>query len=117
MGKRRIVGLGAAGAAILVGLYRLLNAETRELDEAARSKLGGSFIRLSAGVVHYVLEGSVDGQVVVLLHGGFTPWISWMRSTSLRLSTWSAIPSVAPRRLTLQLATPAASGGLRLSLL
>lgn len=62
---------------IPVILYQILNPENRELDEAVRSRLGGSYVRLSGGVTHYALEGPANGQVVVLVHGGTVPMFTW----------------------------------------
>jgi len=65
--------LVAVVAIILVTPYLLLNPEKRDLDEATRARLGGSYVRLSRGVTHYALEGPTQGQVVVLVHGGTVP--------------------------------------------
>jgi pimeloyl-ACP methyl ester carboxylesterase len=67
----------AAAAIILVGIYFLMNPEKKRLDDAARKRLGGSYIRLSFGVTHYALEGPENGRVVVLVHGGTVPMFTW----------------------------------------
>ena len=72
-----IILLVFASAIIPVLLYQIMNPENRELDEAVRSQLGGSYLRLSRGVTHYALEGPAKGQVVVLVHGGTVPMFTW----------------------------------------
>ena len=62
---------------IPVLLYHIMNNENREMNESVRSQLGGSYLRLSRGVTHYTLEGPVNGQVVVLVHGGTVPMFTW----------------------------------------
>ena len=69
--------LVAVVAIILVTPYLLLNPEKRDLDEATRARLGGSYVRLSRGVTHYALEGPPQGQLVVLVHGGTVPMYTW----------------------------------------
>jgi pimeloyl-ACP methyl ester carboxylesterase len=64
-------------AIIPVILYQIMNPEKRELDEAARSRLGGSYVHLSGGVTHYAFDGPANGQVVVLVHGGTVPMFTW----------------------------------------
>jgi pimeloyl-ACP methyl ester carboxylesterase len=61
----------------LFGMYFLLNPEKKNLDEAARVKAGGSYTALSDGITHYSLEGSDGKPVVVLVHGGITPSVTW----------------------------------------
>ena len=60
-----------------VVLYQIMNPEKEELNDAVRTRLGGSYIRLSGGVTHYALEGPANGQVVVLVHGGTVPMFTW----------------------------------------
>lgn len=50
-----------------------MSYESLELNEEERSKLGGSYIRLSEGVVHFELAGSEIGNLVVMVHGFSTP--------------------------------------------
>lgn|GEM_PF-6465052 len=47
--------------------------ETKELNEATRKLLGGSFIELPDGVTHYQLSGPENGIPVVLAHGFSVP--------------------------------------------
>lgn len=75
--KRIIVLVVAASAIILVGLFLMSNLEKKKLDDAARTQLGGSYVRLSKGVTHYALEGPENGPVVVLVHGGTIPMFTW----------------------------------------
>ncbi len=58
-------------------LYALSNPEKKALNDAARARLGGSYIHLSGGVTHYRWDGPVSGPTVVLVHGGITPMITW----------------------------------------
>jgi pimeloyl-ACP methyl ester carboxylesterase/cbb3-type cytochrome oxidase subunit 3 len=65
---------------IICGLmvaYVILDPEKKELNEAARSRLGGSYIRLSQGVTHYSLEGPENGRSIVLVHGAIIPMFCW----------------------------------------
>jgi pimeloyl-ACP methyl ester carboxylesterase len=62
---------------IAVGIYFFLDPEVNELNEAVRTKLGGSYIQLSDGMTHYKLEGPQDAKVVVLVHGATTPIWTW----------------------------------------
>ncbi|MHB8776228.1 MAG: alpha/beta fold hydrolase [Anaerolineales bacterium] len=47
--------------------------ETKELNEAARREIGGSFLALPDGVTHYELSGPKEGIPVVLVHGFSVP--------------------------------------------
>ena len=55
-------------------IYR---GETRQLDDAARSAAGGSFIQLSRGCTHYELAGPDSSEPVVLIHGFSVPYFIW----------------------------------------
>lgn len=71
---------GLIGLFVLAGgIYRILDPEIKELNEAARAKLGGTYVRLSDGSTHYKLEGPQDAKVVVLVHGGTIPIWTWDR--------------------------------------
>ena len=48
--------------------------ETKEIDDAARISLGGTFVKLPSGFTHYQLSGSSDGRTVVLVHGFSVPF-------------------------------------------
>ncbi|OQX99374.1 MAG: hypothetical protein B6I20_10030 [Bacteroidetes bacterium 4572_117] len=62
---------------VLVGIYYILDPETKELNKKERKKLGGAYIELSDGFTHYKLEGAENGQLVVLVHGGTIPKWAW----------------------------------------
>ncbi|MDP2777407.1 MAG: alpha/beta hydrolase [Anaerolineales bacterium] len=47
--------------------------ETKELNEAVRREIGGSFVALADGVTHYELSGPKDGRIIVLVHGFSVP--------------------------------------------
>ena len=51
--------------------------ESIELNDTTRESLPGEFIQLSEGFVHYELDGPVEGDVVVLVHGFSTPLFVW----------------------------------------
>lgn len=62
---------------VATGIYRILDPEVNELNAATRTKLGGSYIQLSDGVTHYILEGPQDAKAVVLVHGATIPNWTW----------------------------------------
>ena len=62
---------------LLVGIYYIFDPENNELNEAARARLDGTYIKLSDGITHYKLEGPHNGPVVVLVHGGTIPIWTW----------------------------------------
>ena len=62
---------------LLVGIYYMFDPENNELNEAARARLDGTYIKLSDGITHYKLEGPDNGPVVVLVHGGTIPIWTW----------------------------------------
>ena len=62
---------------LLVGIYYMFDPENNELNEAARARLDGTYIKLSDGITHYKLEGPHNGPVVVLVHGGTIPIWTW----------------------------------------
>ncbi len=69
-----LVGLVIVG----LGSYQWLqDPERKDLDQDARDLLGGSYLRLSQGVVHYELGGPVHGETLVLLHGFSVPGYIW----------------------------------------
>jgi pimeloyl-ACP methyl ester carboxylesterase len=55
----------------------LWHDEPRVLDAAARSSVGGQFVELSDGIVHFELAGPARGQTVVLVHGMFNAYHIW----------------------------------------
>ncbi len=62
---------------ILVALPFLRNPERKRLTDADRVGVGGAFIRLQQGVVHYEIAGPEDGRPVVLIHGFSVPAYLW----------------------------------------
>ena len=62
---------------VAIGIYLILDPEVNELNEATRTKLGGSYVKLSEGVTHYQLEGPPGAKVVVLVHGATVPMWNW----------------------------------------
>jgi pimeloyl-ACP methyl ester carboxylesterase len=60
-----------------LSLYASSDVETKDLDDAARTQAGGSYVKLPQGVTHYELTGPENGQVVVLLHGANIPMYLW----------------------------------------
>jgi pimeloyl-ACP methyl ester carboxylesterase len=69
------------GISVLAGIYFSFNPEKKQLDDAARKILGGSYISLSNGVTHYKLTGPTAGHLVVLVHGGTIPIWTWDKQT------------------------------------
>src|SRR5258706_1730610 len=62
---------------VLFGIYHHYDQETASLTDEARKGAGGSFIRLSDGVVHYELAGPERAGTVVLVHGFSVPYYIW----------------------------------------
>jgi len=71
--------LGLLGVLLIaiLGPYVASDREVRSLDTATRKALGGRYVTLPGGVVHYELTGPTDGPLVVLLHGGTIPFFTW----------------------------------------
>jgi pimeloyl-ACP methyl ester carboxylesterase len=61
----------------LVAIYYALDPEDKELNQAERERLEGTYVKLSDGVTHYKLSGPADGKLVVLVHGGTVPLWTW----------------------------------------
>jgi pimeloyl-ACP methyl ester carboxylesterase len=69
-------------AFVLVTMLVQLDSPQRKyiaLDEQTRSRFGGSYIRLSAGVTHYELIGTSTAPVVCLVHGVGPTMYVWDR--------------------------------------
>jgi pimeloyl-ACP methyl ester carboxylesterase len=62
---------------VAIGIYLILDPEVNELNEAARTRLGGSYIKLSDGMTHYKLQGPPEAKGVVLVHGATIPIWTW----------------------------------------
>jgi len=58
-------------------IYASANIEKKDLDDAARTQQGGSYVKLPDGITHYELTGPETGQVVVLVHGMSVPMYGW----------------------------------------
>ena len=75
----------------VLGPYVATRREARSLDAPTRKALGGTYITLPSGVVHYELTGPADGPAVVLVHGGTIPFFTWdaqvpaLRSAGFRI--------------------------------
>ena len=63
--------------AVLLVIPVVRNREWRSLSDDVRRVAGGSFVRLSEGVVHYDLGGPPEGPPVVLVHGVSIPMYVW----------------------------------------
>ncbi|MBM4446615.1 MAG: alpha/beta hydrolase [Chloroflexi bacterium] len=72
-----IIGIVVAVLLVPVGLFLATDHEDKELNEATRAQLGGTYVKLSDGVTHYELLGPKDGPVVVLVHGATIPMWIW----------------------------------------
>lgn len=48
-----------------------------KLSNELRSRLGGTYIQLTNGFVHYEFAGPEDGEVIVLIHGATFPMFGW----------------------------------------
>ena len=72
---------------ILVGIiwfsYILSNNEDKVLDASERTRVGGTFVKLSAGYTHYELAGPDTGKVVLLIHGGGPALWIWDRQVNV----------------------------------
>ncbi|MGB7219585.1 MAG: alpha/beta fold hydrolase [Vicinamibacterales bacterium] len=60
-----------------VAAYFLADPERLDLDEAARQKAPGKFVRLTDGYTHYEIEGPETGRIVVLAAGFSVPYYIW----------------------------------------
>mgnify|MGYP006278019739 CR=1 FL=1 len=69
-----IVGILAAAA---VGWLGLQQVRKEELSESVRKNLGGTYVELAEGSVHYRLSGPKEGELVILIHGFSVPGYVW----------------------------------------
>lgn len=67
----------AAVIGILLALYIIMDVEKFPLYDEHRADAPGQFVGLSNGMVHYEFSNSVDGPVVVLVHGFSVPYHVW----------------------------------------
>src|SRR5688572_24573009 len=79
MWKKIFGGLVLTGLVLIAGafFYVTFSQETEELDEKRRSEIGGTFIQLSQGFVHYELAGPDTGASVILVHGAGSGSYAW----------------------------------------
>ena len=56
---------------------RFIAGEARELNQKTRAELPGLFVKLSAGITHYDLQGPQDGVPLILIHGFSVPYFIW----------------------------------------
>jgi len=77
----KALGIGAVvcGVLLLILLlvYMAADLEKKALNDDERVRLGGTYLKLSAGVTHYELAGPSEGKVVVLVHGFSVPMFNW----------------------------------------
>jgi pimeloyl-ACP methyl ester carboxylesterase len=70
------VAAGFTGIGAVLALVGYLKREPLPMNDATRKRARGSFLRLSQGTTHYLEEGSVDGETVVLVPGAtLSLWI------------------------------------------
>ncbi len=79
MRKKRLIIIVSALLIVLIGVYYFLDTEINELDNNEREKLGGTYIKLSAGYTHYKLTGNENNKLIVLVHGGTIPMFTWTK--------------------------------------
>jgi len=72
-----VVAAFVALIAVILGAYFICDPEKKVLNAGVRARLGGNYIALSDGVTHYQWEGSLEGPVVVLVHGATIPMWVW----------------------------------------
>ena len=77
MNTKKIAIIFLIVIALFVVVYYILDPENKKLDKNEREKLGGTYVELSDGFTHYKLAGSVDGKLVILVHGGTIPIWTW----------------------------------------
>ena len=58
-------------------LYRAVDPERRDIDDAVRASAPGQFVRLSDGYTHYEIGGPAGDRVVVLAAGVSVPYYIW----------------------------------------
>ena len=62
---------------ILWAYYAYKNTEKYTLDSQARKQLGGDYLQIPLGVVHYELAGDEAADIVVMVHGLSVPAFLW----------------------------------------
>jgi len=76
-----ILGIVIGLILLLIGLRIFNGVENRVLDDDARKEIGGAYIQLDQGMVHYYLEGPEDAPLVVFVHGFSVPAYVWEPTT------------------------------------
>jgi pimeloyl-ACP methyl ester carboxylesterase len=66
---------------IAVAAYGLARTGLKELDQAARDELGGSYLQTERGVLSYTRQGARDAPAIILVHGFSTPKFVWDQVT------------------------------------
>jgi len=56
---------------------RFIAGEARKLDQKTRAELPGRFVKLSAGITHYDLQGPQNSDPIILIHGFSAPYFIW----------------------------------------
>lgn len=57
----------------MISVYLLADLQLKPLNDEARTKAPGAFLKATDGNIHYRLEGPEDGPLIVLVHGFSTP--------------------------------------------
>lgn len=70
---------------IAVAAYGLARTGLKELDQAARNELGGSYLQTERGILSYTRQGANDAPAIILVHGFSTPKFVWDQVTSYLL--------------------------------
>jgi len=87
MNSKKIAIIFTIILALFLAIYYILDPETKELNEKERKKLGGTYIELSDGFTHYKLTGPTDGKLVVFVHGGTSPILTWDKQAKALLDS------------------------------
>ncbi|MDP2816353.1 MAG: alpha/beta hydrolase [Rectinemataceae bacterium] len=77
----RTLGIGATVFVVLLLILLLVyiatDREKKTLNDDERIHLGGTYLKLSAGITHYELTGPAEGKVVVFVHGFSVAMYNW----------------------------------------
>jgi pimeloyl-ACP methyl ester carboxylesterase len=72
-----ILGILLGLVLLFACIFLILNVEKLDLTNAVRDDAEGDFVELSAGLVHYQIEGPEDATLVVLVRGFSVPAYVW----------------------------------------
>jgi pimeloyl-ACP methyl ester carboxylesterase len=76
--QKRMIAIVVGVLAIFLGILgEARNLEHLSLNDAARRKAPGQFVRLADGLTHYELTGADSARTVVLLTGMTVPYYLW----------------------------------------